>query len=46
MGEVTLPLESRYRSFVGEISMFTRRSASRRAIVDGHGSRPFQEVVA
>ena len=47
IGELRLPLEPRYRSFVGEKSMFTRRSGSRQAIIDGHGSRhPFQEVVA
>jgi hypothetical protein len=47
MGELRLPLEWRYRSFVGEKSMFTRRSAGREAIIAGYGSRhPFQEVVA
>ena len=47
IGELRLPLEPPYRSFVGEKSMFTRRSASCQAIIDGHGSRhPFQEVVA
>ena len=47
IGELRLPLESRYRSFVDEQSMFTRRSAGRQAIIAGHGSRhPFQEVVA
>ena len=47
MGELRLALESRYRSFDGEKSMFTPRSAGRQAIVAGHGSRhAVQEVVA
>ena len=47
IGELRLLLEPRYRSFVGEKSMFTPRSGSHQAIIDGHGSRhPFQEVVA
>ena len=47
IGELRHALESRYRSFVGEKSMFTRRSAGRQAIIAGHGSRhPFQEVLA
>ena len=46
-GPLRLLLEPRYRSFVGEKSMFTPRSGSHQAIIDGHGSRhPFQEVVA